>query len=68
MEYILEADDDLKLHESQYEILCDTAHFDKVSDLLTGQILTASSGIIDSGYNNRSSRFGQATLYCLLRH
>ena len=48
MEYILEADvDDLKLHESQYEILCDTAHFDKVSDLLTrSNIDIASSGIV----------------------
>ena len=48
MEYILEADvDDLKLHESQYEILCDTAHFDKVSDLLIrSKIDIASSGIV----------------------
>ena len=48
MEYILEADvDDLKLHEYQYEILCDTAHFDKVSDLLIrSKIDIASSGIV----------------------
>ena len=48
MEYILETDvDDLKLHESQYEILCDVTHFDKVSDLLTrSNIDIASSGIV----------------------
>jgi len=48
MEYILEVDvDDLKLNESQYEILCDAASFDKVSDLLTrSNIDIASSGIV----------------------
>ena len=48
MEYILEADvEDLKLHESQYEILCHVAHFDTVSDLLTrSKIDIASSGIV----------------------
>tara|TARA_B100001564_G_C20595132_1_gene649843 strand:- start:144 stop:899 length:756 start_codon:yes stop_codon:yes gene_type:complete len=48
MEYILEVDvDDLKLNASQYEILCDAASFDKVSDLLTrSNIDIASSGIV----------------------
>ena len=48
MEYILEVDvDDLKLNESQYEILCDATSFDKVSDLLTrSNIDIASSGIV----------------------
>ena len=48
MEYILEADvEDLKLHDSQYEILCHAAHFDTVSDLLTrAKIDIASSGIV----------------------
>ena len=48
MEFILEADvDDLKLHEFQYEILCDVAQFDTVSDILTrSNIDIASSGIV----------------------
>lgn len=48
MEFILEADvDDLKLHEFQYEILCDAAQFDTVSDILTrSNIDIASSGIV----------------------
>ena len=48
MEYLLETDvDDFKLLDSQYEILCDAAHFDKVSDLLTSyNIEIASSGIV----------------------
>ena len=48
MGYILEVDvEDLKLHDSQYEILCHAAHFDTVSDLLTrSKIDIASSGIV----------------------
>ena len=48
MEYILEADvEDLKSHDSEYEILCHAAHFDTVSDLLTrSKIDIASSGIV----------------------
>ena len=48
IEHILEADaEDLKLHEAQYEILCDPAQFDEISDLLAkSNIDIASSGVV----------------------